>query len=77
MLSSEFIQLVCIAFIIAAPIAWLIMNNWLNDYAYRTSISFWLFATAGLITILIALVTVSFEAVKAALANPVKSLRND
>jgi ABC-type antimicrobial peptide transport system permease subunit len=77
MLSSEFLQLVSIAFIIASPVAWLVMNNWLKDYAYRTTISFWLFAGAGLITVFIALITVSFEAVKAALANPVKSLRND
>jgi len=77
MLSSEFIQLVGIAFIIASPIAWLITNKWLADYAYRTTISFWLFVGAGLVTVLIALVTVSFNAVKAALVNPVKSLRTD
>jgi ABC-type antimicrobial peptide transport system permease subunit len=77
MLSSEFIQLVGIAFVIASPIAWLITSNWLKDYAYRVTVSFWLFAGAGVATVLIALITVSFEAVKAALANPVKSLRTD
>jgi ABC-type antimicrobial peptide transport system permease subunit len=77
MLSSEFLQLVGIAFLIAAPIAWLIMNHWLGSYAYRTTISFWLIAAAGMVTIIIALITVSFEAVKAALVNPVKSLRTD
>ncbi|HET7001499.1 MAG TPA: ABC transporter permease, partial [Puia sp.] len=77
MLSSAFLQLVGIAFVIAVPIAWLLMNQWLGNYAYRTTISVWLFAGAGIITMLIALITVSFEAVKAALVNPVKSLRND
>jgi len=75
LLSKDFLQLVGIAFIIAAPIAWLVMNSWLLDYAYRTTISWWLFAGAGAATVLIALLTVSFQAVKAALANPVKSLR--
>jgi ABC-type antimicrobial peptide transport system permease subunit len=75
LLSKDFLQLVGIAFIIASPIAWLVMNNWLADYAYRTDISWWLFAGAGVLTLLIALVTVSFQAVKAAVANPINSLR--
>jgi len=76
-LSKDFLQLVALAFLVAAPIAWLVMNNWLQDYAYRTNISWTLFALAGLLTLFIALATISFQAIKAALANPVKSLRTE
>jgi putative ABC transport system permease protein len=75
LLSKEFLLLVAIAFLIASPLAWLTMNNWLKDYAYPINISWWIFIIAGLIAIAIALLTVSFQAIKAALANPVKSLR--
>jgi putative ABC transport system permease protein len=75
LLSKEFILLVAIAFLIASPLAWLAMDNWLKDYAYPVDISWWIFIIAGLIAIAIALLTVSFQAIKAALANPVKSLR--
>jgi len=75
--SKEFIVLIGIAFAIATPIAWYCMHQWLQDYVYRIHISWWLFAAAGLAAIIIALATISFQAVKAALANPVKSLRSE
>mgnify|MGYP001552382258 CR=1 FL=1 len=75
--SKEFIILIAIAFTIATPIAWYFMHQWLQDYAYRVNISWWLFAAAGLAAIIIALATVSFQAIKAAIANPVKSLRSE
>lgn len=75
MLSKDFLKLVIIAAVIAFPVAWWAMNNWLQDFAYRTSMQWWIFAGAGTAALLIALCTVSFQAIKAALANPVKSLR--
>jgi putative ABC transport system permease protein len=75
--SKEFIILIAIAFAIAAPIAWYYMHQWLQAYAYRIHISWWLFAAGGLAAIIIALATISFQAIKAALANPVKSLRGE
>jgi ABC-type antimicrobial peptide transport system permease subunit len=75
--SKEFIILTAIAFAIATPIAWYYMHQWLQDYAYRVNVSWWLFASAGLLVVLIALFTVSFQAIKAAIANPVKSLRTE
>jgi predicted permease len=75
--SKEFIVLVTIGFIIASPIAWYFMNKWLQDYVYRINISWWIFLTGGISAIVIALVTVSFQAIRAALANPVKSLRTE
>jgi putative ABC transport system permease protein len=77
MLSGGFLKLVGIACIIAIPATWYIMNKWLEDFAYRTHISWWMFTVAGLLVLLVALITVSFEAIKAALANPVKSLRTE
>jgi putative ABC transport system permease protein len=74
---KEFILLIAIAFAIATPIAWYYMHQWLQDYAYRINISWWLFAAGGLVAIIIALATISFQAIKAALANPVKSLRTE
>lgn len=74
MFSKEFILLIVIAFAIGAPIAWYYMHQWLQDYAYRIHISWWLFAVGGLVSLLIALSTVSFQAMKATNANPVKSL---
>jgi putative ABC transport system permease protein len=68
-------SLVVISFFIAMPLAWYFMHTWLKDFAYRTDISWWVFALAGILALMIALVTVSFQAVKAAIANPVKSLR--
>jgi putative ABC transport system permease protein len=73
--SKEFIVLIAIAFAIATPIAWYYMHQWLQDYVYRINISWWLFAAGGLAAIIIALATISFQAIKAAIANPVKCLR--
>jgi ABC-type antimicrobial peptide transport system permease subunit len=75
--SKEFIILVAIAFIIASPVAWYFMDKWLQDYVYRIDMSWWIFLLGGLASIIIALVTVSFQALKAAIANPVKSLRTE
>jgi putative ABC transport system permease protein len=77
MLSKEFLKLVLIASFIAFPVAWWAMNKWLQSFAYRITVSWWIFVVAGLIALLIALVTVSFKAIKAAVANPVKSLRTE
>ena len=77
LLSSDFIKLVLIAIIIASPIAWWAMNKWLQDFAYHIDIQWWVFVLAGVLAIVIALVTVSFQAIKAALANPVDSLRDE
>lgn len=77
LLSKEFLLLVIIAIIIASPIAWLAMNGWLQDYVYRIDISWWMFVSAGLLAIMIAILTVSFQAVKAAITSPVKSLRTE
>lgn len=77
LLSGDFIKLVLIAAVIASPLAWYFMHQWLQDFAYRTNIGWWVFAISGITAVLIALVTISFRAVKAALANPVKSLRTE
>lgn len=77
LLSGEFLLLVLIALVIASPLAWWAMHSWLQDYAYPISIEWWFFALAGAAAILIALVTVSFQAIRAASANPVKSLRSE
>jgi ABC-type antimicrobial peptide transport system permease subunit len=77
LLSSEFIALVVLAFVIATPIAWFSMNSWLLNFAYRIPIQWWIFGLAGAIAILIALATVSFHAIKVAMVNPVKSLRSE
>ena len=75
--SVDFIKLVVIALVIASPIAWYFMNEWLQDFSYKVSISWWLFAVAGVAAVLIALVTISFQSVKAAMTNPVKALRSE
>jgi ABC-type antimicrobial peptide transport system permease subunit len=77
LLSKEFIQLVVLAFVIATPLALWLMKTWLNNYAYKIEISWWIFLLAGLLSIAIAIITVSFEAIKAAIANPVDSLRSE
>lgn len=77
LLSKDFVTLVFISFLIAAPVAWYIMSNWLQSYNYRVSINWEIFLLAGLMVIVIALITVSFQAIKAAIANPVKSLRTE
>jgi putative ABC transport system permease protein len=76
-LSKDFLKLVCISLIISIPAAWIVANKWLQNYPYRISLDWWLFASAGILVILIALITVSFQAIKAAIANPVKSLRTE
>lgn len=77
LVSIDFLKLVCIAILIATPISWFVMNTWLNDFAYKIELGWIVFALAGLSIGLIALATISFQAVKAALANPVKSLRTE
>ncbi|MGY3053082.1 putative ABC transport system permease protein [Pedobacter sp. UYEF25] len=77
LLSVDFIKLVLLSIVISTPIAWFAMQKWLQSFAYRTNLSWWVFALAGLIALLIAVATVSFQAIKAALANPVKSLRTE
>jgi len=77
LLSSEFLLLVAIALVIASPIAWYATSKWLQSFAYHTAVEWWIFALSGGLVILIAMATVSFQAVKAALVNPVKSLRGE
>ncbi|WP_257666711.1 ABC transporter permease [Parapedobacter tibetensis] len=77
LLSKDFVKLVLFALVIASPIAWWAMNQWLQDFAYRIEIQWWVFAVAGLVAVVIALLTVSFQAIKAAVANPVDSLRDE
>jgi len=77
LLSNDFIKLVGIAIVLAVPLAWWTMHNWLQGFAYRININFWVFVIAGLAAIAIALITVSFQAIKAAITNPVKSLRTE
>jgi putative ABC transport system permease protein len=77
LLSEDFLKLVLISLVIAIPLAWYSLNKWLQDFAYRVEISWWIFALAGIVAIVIALLTVSYQAIKAALMNPVKSLRTE
>jgi len=77
LLSKDFLKLVIVSLFIASPIAWYFMSKWLGDYNYRISISIWVFVSAALVTIVISLITISFQTIKAAIANPVKSLRSE
>jgi len=77
LLSKDFMILVAVAFVIAGPIAYYFMNKWLQDFAYRIGMPWWIFFAAGIVAALIALITISFQAIKAAVANPVKSLRTE
>lgn len=77
LLSADFIKLILLAIIIACPIGWYFMNKWLQDFAYKISISYWIFIIAGMISLLIALITISTQAIKAAITNPTKSLRSE
>jgi len=77
LLSKDFLLLVLLAFLIASPIAWYAMHTWLQGYTYKVNIEWWVFVLTGLLSAIIAFVTVSYQAVKAALANPVKSLRTE
>ncbi|MDB5013142.1 MAG: transporter permease, partial [Daejeonella sp.] len=77
LLSKDFIKLVCLAILIASPIAWFTVNHWLEGFAYRIDISWWVFLLAGMLAILIAFIAISFQTVKAAIVNPVKSLKSE
>ncbi len=77
LVSKDFLLLTIVAFIIAAPVAWYFMNKWLQDFAYRINIEWWVFVVAGLLSVTIVLAVISFQAIKAAIANPVKSLRTE
>ncbi|MBS1949301.1 MAG: ABC transporter permease [Bacteroidetes bacterium] len=77
LLSADFLKLIVISCVIAFPLAWWIIHNWLQNYKYRIDISWWVFFAAGFAAIMIALITISFQSIKAAIANPVKSLRTE
>jgi putative ABC transport system permease protein len=77
LLCRDFIKLVIIAIVIASPIAWYAMNQWLQDFAYKIEIKWWMFVVTGLLAITLAVLTVSIQAIKAALINPSKSLTSD
>jgi predicted permease len=77
LLSRDFLKLVLIAIVLASPIAWYAMHHWLQDFAYKITIEWWVFALAGLLVVGVTLLTVSFQSIRAALVNPVKSLRNE
>lgn len=77
LLSKDFLKLVLVSIIIASPITWYLMHKWLQDFAYRINISWWVFALAGLMALTIAFITVGFQSIKAAVANPIKSLRTE
>jgi putative ABC transport system permease protein len=77
LLSKDFLKLVVVAFFIASPVAWYFMHQWLEGFAYRITINWWIFLIAGIAALLIALLTVSFQAIRAAIANPVESLRTE
>ncbi|OQP57127.1 hypothetical protein A3860_11225 [Niastella vici] len=77
LLSKDFLKLVLISFAIATPVAWWFMHNWLTAFTYRVTISWWVFVAAGFASAAIAFITVSFQAIKAAIANPVVALKNE
>src|SRR5207253_9589137 len=77
LVSKEFVVLVGFAFLIAVPVTWWSMNVWLQEFAYRISINWWIFIAAGILSIVLALLTISIRAINAAIANPVKSLRTE
>ncbi len=77
LIATDFLKLVALAILIATPVAWYVMSEWLKGYAYRVDINWWVFALAGLLAVLIAAATVSFQSIRAALMNPVKSLRSE
>jgi putative ABC transport system permease protein len=77
LLSKDFLKLVAWAIVIASPLAWFVMDKWLQNFAYRTSISVYVFVITALLAVFIALFTISFQAIKAALTNPVENLRTE
>jgi putative ABC transport system permease protein len=76
-LSKDFVKLVFIAILVASPVAWYFANKWLQNYAYKITLSWWLFALSGLGAVLVAILTISYQTIKAATTNPVKSLRSE
>jgi ABC-type antimicrobial peptide transport system permease subunit len=77
LLSKDFLKLVLIAFVIACPVAWYAMHQWLQNYSYKITVEWWVFAATGLLSMLIAFATVSFQAIRAANANPAKSIKTE
>ncbi|NBC67305.1 MAG: FtsX-like permease family protein, partial [Bacteroidetes bacterium] len=77
LLTTDFVKLVAIAFVIAIPIGWFVMNSWLNNFAYRTDLGIPVFVGAGIVALLLSILTVSWQAISAALSNPIESLRNE
>jgi putative ABC transport system permease protein len=77
LLSKDFIKLVLLAIIIASPVAWYIMHLWLQDFAYRVNISWWIFVLAGLLSLIIALLVIGFQTIRSAIVNPARSLRTE
>ena len=77
MLSTDFVKLVMLAFMIATPIAWWFMNQWLQDFAFRIDLNWLIFVVTGLVALVVALITLSFQAIKAAIANPINALRSE
>jgi putative ABC transport system permease protein len=75
LLSKEYVLLIIISFLIASPIAWYVMNNWMQNFAYRTNMSWWIFALAGIIVMSITMLAVGFQSYRAASKNPVEALR--
>ena len=77
LVSKDFLKLIIIALVIASPIAWYAINKWLEDFAYKVDVQWWVFALAGFATLLIAFVTISLQAIRTAMTNPVKNLRTE
>jgi putative ABC transport system permease protein len=77
LVSKDFLRLVCIAFVIAIPLSWFMVHKWLENFVYKIRVEWWVFAAAGLATLLIAFVTISLQAMKTAVTNPVKNLRTE
>jgi putative ABC transport system permease protein len=77
LISKDFVKIILIAILIATPIAWYIMQIWLQDFAYQIKIQWWMFALAGILAVLISLITISVLAIKAAIANPIEALRSE
>ncbi|MDT4871935.1 ADOP: acidobacterial duplicated orphan permease [compost metagenome] len=77
LLTKSFLKLVAVSFVLASPLAWYFMSGWLKDFEYRIDLEWWIFALAGGVSMIIAVLTVSFQAIRAATANPVKALRSD
>jgi putative ABC transport system permease protein len=76
-LSGDFLRLVAIALAVSIPISWMAANKWLENYPYRITMSWWMFAAAGIIVVFVSMATVSFQAIRAAMGNPVHSLRSE